>query len=65
LNTTRPRTIPAGFVTAKSTARVDRKMGIYLSLPSSSDGRDAIRIPSDNPSKSWWKIIATRSDAAI
>lgn len=55
--------MPAGLVIAKRMTRVDRKKAIYLMPPSSDEGRDAIRMPSDSPSKSWWKIIATRSDA--
>lgn len=59
--------MPMGVVTANSTASVGLSNAILLfEMPDvleREDGRAAIRIPRERPSKSWWNMIAATREA--
>jgi hypothetical protein len=66
-----PAKMPMGVVIAKRTASVGLRRGrrlwglLALSSPPGwvDEGREAMRIPRERPSKSWWKMIAATRDA--
>src|SRR5882762_9683196 len=59
-----PRAMPAGVMIANKTARTGWSNEGHLEARGVSGvGRPAMRIPSEIPSKSWWKPIASTSDA--
>jgi hypothetical protein len=53
--------MPAGVVMANKTAKTGWSSGGLVSVALGA-GKAAIRIPSDMPSKSWWKEMASSSD---
>ena len=53
-----PRRTPAGVVTANRHASVG--LSILKCLNSRSGGREAILMPKESPSKSWWNITAIK-----
>jgi hypothetical protein len=55
-----PIASPTGVVSAKSSESVIENQSRRCVF---GEGNCAIRIPSDSPSKSWWKTIAVRREA--
>ena len=53
--------IPAGVVMANKAARTGWSSGGLAGVGLGA-GKPAMRMPSDMPSKSWWKMMATTSD---